>query len=96
MASLREGKKVFCFTATLTEYWKMAFCKVFKVPPTAIKHFHTAKWYKTGQENQQQIAVSVRNSKPLAIAELVEDVVAKARSQPVLVFLSRDDPLATS
>ena len=55
MASLRENKKVFCFTATLTEYWKMAFCKVFKVPPTAIKHFHTAKWYKTGEENQQQI-----------------------------------------
>ena len=73
-----KGKKVFCFTATLTDYWKHCFRKVFGVPPTAIKHFHTAQFYKTGVENKQQIVVSVRGNRTRAIEDLVQDVVDKA------------------
>ena len=38
-------KKVFCFTATLTAYYRNSFCYAFGVPTTAIKEF-----YKTGSE----------------------------------------------
>ena len=94
MISLAK-ERVFCFTATLTDYWKVCFCAAFRLPLTVVKQFHTAKYYKTGVENKQQIVVSVRDNKPQALTDLVRDIVEKAIRQPVLVFLSNDDPLAT-
>ena len=41
-------KRVFCFTATLTDYWKLCFRMAFQLPEDVIQHFHTAKFYKDG------------------------------------------------
>ena len=61
------------------------------MPKTAIKEFHTAQFYKTGSEREQQIFVSLRERKTDAIKDLCTEVAAKAVHQPVLVFLSNDD-----
>ena len=91
-----KTKKVFCFTATLTNYYRNNFCYAFGVPATAIKEFHTSQFYKTGSERKQQIWVSLREKKNDAIRDLCTKVVEKAVFQPVLVFLSNDDEAAVS
>ena len=91
-----RGKKVFCFTATLTDYYRHNFCSAFGVPATAIKEFHTSQFYKTGSERKQQIWVSLREKKNDAIRDLCAKVAEKAVFQPVLVFLSNDDEAAVS
>lgn len=86
-----KDKKVFLFTATLEDYWSLAFQKVFELDKKCILRFPTGYFVKHKKDLQQKIEVFVHKNKKESIIEVVKLLRQKMKSQPVLVFISKDD-----
>ena len=67
---------------------------IFDTDETSIDTFPTMNKLRNGSDPVASIQVSVRTSRAEAIKDLVSAVKDKMQRQPVLVFLSKNDPIA--
>ena len=73
LAGLKDFR-VFLFTATLTDYYRACWLAAFEMPPEAIRTFPTQQEVKTGIAYQQDVKVSVRRSKLLALQAFLDQI----------------------
>lgn len=84
-------KKVFLFTATLDDYWSGSFKKVFEYGQECILEFPTSYYVKTKKLLQQRIEVFASKTVNGSVNDMISMVKKKMRTQPILIFIYRDD-----
>ena len=83
--------KVFLFTATLTEYYRESWRRAFQANRDAIRTFPTQHQVKENVEYQQDVKVSLRRNKHLALQSMLDEVKLRMEREPLLVFVANDD-----
>ena len=74
LAALKKVR-TFLFTATLTEYHKKCWQAVFNAPAAAHKEFESSFEVKNARKLEQEVQVSVKRNKPLAVAAAIEKII---------------------